>query len=182
MAIPHNSKCRYGSEVRQLLTKSADNTGCCKGERRQWRKQRAEAGAAVAECDFAPEARCGYRNPTLSSILATQICPPPERCLSRQAGIVRYCPIIKLAANPALNKSLPPSNVPGGAPFHHPPPSPPRGWRRRWGRNSASRRGCARPGIPARFSGGRAPAAGRSSPAWRARPAWVRGRAVCAGQ
>ena len=40
---------------------------------------------------FAPEARCGYRNPTLSSILATQM---PERCLSRKAGIVRCCPII----------------------------------------------------------------------------------------
>ena len=31
--------------------KSADNTGCCKGERRQWREQRTEAGAAVAECE-----------------------------------------------------------------------------------------------------------------------------------
>ena len=31
--------------------KSADNTGCCKGERRQWRKQRTEAGAVVAECE-----------------------------------------------------------------------------------------------------------------------------------
>ena len=31
--------------------KSADNTGCCKGERRQWRMQRTEAGAAVAECE-----------------------------------------------------------------------------------------------------------------------------------
>ena len=30
---------------------SADNTGCCKGERRQWRMQRTEAGAAVAECE-----------------------------------------------------------------------------------------------------------------------------------
>ena len=63
---------------------------------------------------FVPEARCGYRNPTLSSILATQMpcrtpsrsealrsataaCggswrgDPPERCLSRQAGIVRCC-------------------------------------------------------------------------------------------
>ena len=40
------------SEVRQLLSqKSADNTGCCKGERRQWRKQRTEAGEAVAECE-----------------------------------------------------------------------------------------------------------------------------------
>ena len=31
--------------------KSADNTGCCKAERHQWRKQRTEAGAAVAECE-----------------------------------------------------------------------------------------------------------------------------------
>ena len=63
---------------------------------------------------FAPDARCGYRNPTLSSILATQMpcrtpsrsealrsataaCggswrgDPPERCLSRKAGIMRCC-------------------------------------------------------------------------------------------
>ena len=63
---------------------------------------------------FVPEARCGYRNPTLSSILATQMpcrtpsrsealrsataaCggswrgDPPERCLSRKAGIMRCC-------------------------------------------------------------------------------------------
>ncbi len=35
---------------------------------------------------FAPEARCGYRNPTLSSILATQMPLPqlPERCYARQ--------------------------------------------------------------------------------------------------
>jgi len=45
---------------------------------------------------FAPEARCGYRNPTLSSILATQL---PERCLSRKAGIVRCC--LKAASRPA---------------------------------------------------------------------------------
>ena len=38
---------RYG----RCQAKSADNTGCCKGERRQWRKQRTEAGAAVAECE-----------------------------------------------------------------------------------------------------------------------------------
>ena len=41
---------------------------------------------------FAPEARCGYRNPTLSSILATQM--PCRSCRSgacRKAGIVRCC-------------------------------------------------------------------------------------------
>ena len=36
------------SEVRQM---PSQNTGCCKGERRQWRKQRTEAGAVVAECE-----------------------------------------------------------------------------------------------------------------------------------
>ena len=42
---------------------------------------------------FAPEARCGYRNPTLSSILggADAVPQPPERRLSRKAGIVRWC-------------------------------------------------------------------------------------------
>ena len=47
-----NFKCRYGERaVRRLLTKSAENTLCCKGERRRWRIQRTEAGAAVAECE-----------------------------------------------------------------------------------------------------------------------------------
>ena len=51
-AILHNSKCRYGERgAADAKAKSADNTGCCKGERRQWRKQRTEAGAAVAECE-----------------------------------------------------------------------------------------------------------------------------------
>ena len=42
---------------------------------------------------FAPEARCGYRNPTLLSILggADAVPQPPERRLSRKAGIVRWC-------------------------------------------------------------------------------------------
>ncbi|MFZ1272818.1 MAG: hypothetical protein WAQ76_06190 [Gemmiger qucibialis] len=42
---------------------------------------------------FAPEARCGYRNPTLSSHFGNADAVPqlPERCLSRKAGIVRWC-------------------------------------------------------------------------------------------
>ena len=42
---------------------------------------------------FAPEARCGYRNPTLSSIFGNADAVPqlPERCLSRKARIVRCC-------------------------------------------------------------------------------------------
>ena len=41
----------YSINMTRNFCKSADNTGCCKGERRQWRKQRTEAGAAVAECE-----------------------------------------------------------------------------------------------------------------------------------
>ncbi len=43
-----------------MPSQSADNTGCCKGERRQRRKQRTEAGAAVAECEgFRPKHDAG---------------------------------------------------------------------------------------------------------------------------
>ena len=96
--------------------KSADNTLCCKGERRQWRIQRTEAGAAVAECEgiLSPKHDAGtatrhyrtfwQRNCRAAHRAAARrfgaqptLCggswrgDPPERCLSRQAGIVRYC-------------------------------------------------------------------------------------------
>ena len=43
---------RYQQELDDAKAEYAalQNTGCCKGERRQWRMQRTEAGAAVAEC------------------------------------------------------------------------------------------------------------------------------------
>ena len=51
-AIPHNSKCRYGERgAAAAKPKAQIILGCCKGERRQWRKQRTEAGAAVTECE-----------------------------------------------------------------------------------------------------------------------------------
>ena len=89
---------------------------CCKGERRQWRIQRTEAGAAVAECEgiLSPKHDAGtatrhyrafwQRNCRAAHRAAARrfgaqptLCggswrgDPPERCLSRQAGIVRYC-------------------------------------------------------------------------------------------
>ena len=105
------------SEVRQLLSqKSADNTLCCKGERRRWRIQRTEAGAAVAECEglLSPkhdagtatrhyrafwQCRCRAAHRAAARRFGAQptLCggswrgDPPERCLSRQAGIVRCC-------------------------------------------------------------------------------------------
>ena len=115
-AIPHNSKCRYGERgaaaakpkaqiILDAAKVSATSGGC--SEPKQGQRSQSARG-------FCPEARCGYRNPTLSSILATQMpcrtpsrsealrsataaCggswrgDPPKRCLSRKAGIVRCC-------------------------------------------------------------------------------------------
>ena len=115
-AIPHNSKCRYGERgaaaakpKAQIILDAAKVSAASGGYSEPKQGQRSQSARG-----FCPEARCGYRNPTLSSILATQMpcrtpsrsealrsataaCggswrgDPPERCLSRQAGIVRCC-------------------------------------------------------------------------------------------
>ena len=115
-AIPHNSKRRYGARgaaaakpKAQIILDAAKVSAASGGYSEPKQGQRSQSARG-----FCPEARCGYRNPTLSSILATQMprrtpsrsealrsataaCggswrgDPPERCLSRQAGIVRYC-------------------------------------------------------------------------------------------
>ena len=90
MAIPHNSKCRYGERgaadakpKAQIILDAAKVSAASGGNNEPKQGQRSQSARG-----FCPEARCGYRNPTLSSILATQL---PERCLSRKAGIVRCC-------------------------------------------------------------------------------------------
>ena len=94
-AIPHNSKCRYGERgAAAARPKAQIILGCCKGERRQWRKQRTEAGAAVAECEgFCPRSTMRVPQPDIIEHFgnADAVPQPPERCLSRQAGIVRCC-------------------------------------------------------------------------------------------
>ena len=81
-AIPHNSKCRYGERgaaaakpkaqiILDAAKVSAASGGC--SEPKQGQRSQSARG-------FCPEARCGYRNPTLSSILATQMpCRTPSR-------------------------------------------------------------------------------------------------------
>ncbi len=70
-----------------MPAKSADNTGCCKGERRQWRKQRTEAGAAVAESEglLPPKHDAGTATRHYLEHFgnADAVPQPPERCLSR---------------------------------------------------------------------------------------------------
>ena len=115
-AIPHNSKCRYGERgaaaakpKAQIILDAAKVSAASGGYSEPKQGQRSQSARG-----FCPEARCGYRNPTLSSILATQMpcrtpsrsealrsataaCggswrgDPPKRCLSRKTGIVRCC-------------------------------------------------------------------------------------------
>ena len=69
-AIPHNFKCRYGERgaadakpKAQIILDAAPVAETANRSRGSGRRVR---GA------FVPEARCGYRNPTFSSIFATQ--------------------------------------------------------------------------------------------------------------
>ena len=82
-AIPHNSKCRYGERgaaaakpKAQIILDAAKVSAASGGNSEPKQGQRSQSARA-----FAPEARCGYRNPTLSSILATQM-----PCRSRRSG------------------------------------------------------------------------------------------------
>ena len=129
-AIPHNSKCRYGERgaaaakpKAQIILDAAKVSAASGGNSEPKQGQRSQSARG-----FCPEARCGYRNPTLSSILATQMpcrtpsrsealrsataaCggswrgDPPERCLSRKAGIMRCC----LKPGALAGVSFPPS-------------------------------------------------------------------------
>ena len=84
MAIPHNSKCRYGergaaaakpkAQIILCAAKVSAASGGCSEPKQGQRSQSARG--------FCPEARCGYRNPTLSSILATRM-----PCRSRRNGL-----------------------------------------------------------------------------------------------
>ena len=81
-AIPHNSKCRYGDRgaadakpKAQIILDAAKVSAASGGNSEPKQGQRSQSARG-----FAPEARCGYRNPTLSSILATQM--PCRSCRS----------------------------------------------------------------------------------------------------
>ena len=81
-AIPHNSKCRYGERgaaaakpKAQIILCAAKVSAASGGYSEPKQGQRSQSARG-----FCPEARCGYRNPTLSSILATQMpCRTPSR-------------------------------------------------------------------------------------------------------
>ena len=94
-ATPHNSKCRYGERgaadakpkaqiILDAAKVSAASGGC--SEPKQGQRSQSSRG-------FCP--RCTMRVPQPDIIEhfgnADAVSQPPERCLSRQAGIVRGC-------------------------------------------------------------------------------------------
>ena len=118
-AIPHNSKCRYGERgAADAKPKAQIILGCCKGERRQWRKQRTEAGAAVAECEgFCPRSTMRVPQPDIIEHFGNADAVPqlPERCLSRKAEIVRCCLKSKQKRRTSCSCNPFPAGTPSGS-------------------------------------------------------------------
>ncbi|MFR3382598.1 MAG: hypothetical protein ACLTSY_15445 [Subdoligranulum sp.] len=95
-AIPHNSKCRYGERgaadakpkaqiILDAAKVSAASGGC--SEPKQGQRSQSARG-------FCPRSTMRVPQPDIIEHFgnADAVPQPPERCLSRQAGIVRCCP------------------------------------------------------------------------------------------
>ena len=94
-AIPHNSKCRYGERgaadakpkaqiILDAAKVSAASGGC--SEPKQGQRSQSARG-------FCPRSTMRVPQPDIIEHFgnADAVPQPPERCLSRQAGIVRCC-------------------------------------------------------------------------------------------
>ena len=95
MAIPHNSKCRYGERgaaaakpKAQIILDAAKVSAASGGYSEPKQGQRSQSARG-----FCP--RCTMRVPQPDIIEhfgnADAVPQPPERCLSRKAGIMRCC-------------------------------------------------------------------------------------------
>ena len=95
-AIPHNSKCRYGERgaanakpKAQIILDAAKVSAASGGNSEPKQGQRSQSARG-----FCP--RCTMRVPQPDIIEhfgnADAVPQLPERCLSRKAGIMRYCP------------------------------------------------------------------------------------------
>ena len=101
MAIPHNSKCRYGERgapaakpKAQIILDAAKVSAASGGYSEPKQGQRSQSARG-----FCPRSTMRVPQPDIIEHFgnADAVPQPPERCLSRKAGIVRYCLI-----NPAL--------------------------------------------------------------------------------
>ena len=98
MAIPHNSKCRYGERgaadarpkaqiILDAAKVSAASGGC--SEPKQGQRSQSARG-------FCPRSTMRVPQPDIIEHFgnADAVPQPSERCLSRKAGIVRCCPML----------------------------------------------------------------------------------------
>ena len=94
-AIPHNSKCRYGERgaadakpKAQIILDAAKVSAASGGSSEPKQGQRSQSARG-----FCPRSTMRVPNPDIIEHFgnADAVPQPPERCLSRQAGIVRCC-------------------------------------------------------------------------------------------
>ena len=98
-AILHNSKCRYGERgaaaakpKAQIILDAAKVSAASGGNSEPKQGQRSQSARG-----FCPRSTMRVPQPDIIEHFgnADAVPQPPERCLSRQAGIVRYCLITK---------------------------------------------------------------------------------------
>ena len=94
-AIPHNSKCRYGERgaadakpKAQIILDAAKVSAASGGSSEPKQGQRSQSARG-----FCPRSTMRVPKPDIIEHFgnADAVPQPPERCLSRQAGIVRCC-------------------------------------------------------------------------------------------
>jgi len=94
-AIPHNSKCRYGERgaaaakpKAQIILDAAKVSAASGGYSEPKQGQRSQSARG-----FCPRSTMRVAQPNIIEHFgnADAVPQPPERCLSRQAGIVRCC-------------------------------------------------------------------------------------------
>ena len=94
-AIPHNSKCRYGERgataakpKAQIILDAAKVSAASGGNSEPKQGQRSQSARG-----FCPRSTMRVPQPVIIEHFgnADAVPQPPERCLSRQAGIVRCC-------------------------------------------------------------------------------------------
>ena len=99
MAIPHNSKCRYGERgaadakpKAQIILDAAKVSAASGGNSEPKQGQRSQSARG-----FCPRSTMRVPQPDIIEYFgnADAVPQPPERCLSRKAGIVRCCLIYK---------------------------------------------------------------------------------------
>ena len=96
MAIPHNSKCRYGERgtadakpKAQIILNAAKVSAASGGNSEPKQGQRSQSARG-----FCPRSTMRVPRPDIIEHFgnADAVPQPPKRCLSRKAGIVRCCP------------------------------------------------------------------------------------------